>query len=63
LDSLYIEILDSGGLDLEAWRPGCLDAARIGEDWRYVAARWEEGIGRSSYTLELEELGGYTHIS
>ncbi len=35
-----------------------LDAG-IGGDWRQVAARWEEGIGRNSHTLELEELGGF----
>ena len=25
-----------------------------------VAARWEEGIGRNSHTLELQELGGFS---
>ena len=35
-----------------------LDAGRIGRDWRWVASRWEEGIGRTSHMLELEELAG-----
>ena len=43
--------------------PGCQDAGRIGGDWRLVAARWEERIGRTSHTLELEELGGFEMIS
>ena len=63
LDPLYIKISDSGGLDLEAW---CLDVwmlaglERIGRGDGGIGmdARWEEGIGRTSHTLELQELGG-----
>ena len=44
--------------------PGCLDAGRIGggdggDGGIGMDARWEEGIGRTSHTLELEELGGF----
>ena len=56
LDPFNIKISDSGGLGLEAWMPGCW------QDWRgleEVTARWEEGIGRNSHTLELQELGGF----
>jgi len=60
LDPLYIKISDSGGLDLEAW---CLDAG-CWKDWNgfeevtEVTAFWGEGTGRTSHTLELQELGG-----
>ena len=67
IGSLYIKISDSGGLDLEAW---CLDAWMLaGLEWIGggdggdggigMDARWEEGIGRTSHTLELQELGGF----
>ena len=49
--------------------PGCLDAEGLewigggdggdgGDGGIGMAARWEEGIGRNSHTLELQELGG-----
>ena len=49
---------------MAGWRPLKLDSWRPGyqQDWRGlegVAARWQEGIGRNSHTLELEELGGF----
>ena len=61
LDPLYIKISDSGELDLEAW---CLDA------WMLEGLEWigggdggdVGGIGRSSHTLELQELGRYTIV-
>jgi hypothetical protein len=61
LDPSYIEFCSSRGLDLDACRCGCLDTG-CWQDCRgleRVAARWEEGIGRKSHALELEELGGY----
>ena len=63
LDRPNIEILDSRGLDLEAW---CLDDWMLAGfegleevmDVTEVTAGWEEGIGRNSHTLELQEAGG-----
>ena len=59
MDPPNIKISDSGGLDLEAW---CLDAGRFGMDLRSteVTAFWGEGIGRTSHTLELQDVGGFT---
>ena len=64
LDRPNIEILDSRGLDLEAW---CLDDWMLAGfegleevmDVTEVTAGWEEGIGRNSHMLELQELGEY----
>ena len=60
LDAPNLKILDSGGLDLEAWMP---DVGRIGMDWRlqrwWRGLVWEERIGRNSHTLKLQELGGF----
>jgi hypothetical protein len=50
-DSLYIELGSSQGLDLEAWRPGGLDAG-CWQDWKWVAARWEERLEGSPHTLD-----------
>ena len=64
-DPPNIKISDSGGLDLEAW---CLDVWMLeGLEWIGggdggaggigMDAGWEEGIGRNSHMLELQELG------
>ena len=60
LDHPNIKISDSGGLDLESW---CLDAWMLRdcnglEEVTEVPAFWGGGIGRSSHTLKLQELGG-----
>ena len=47
--------------------PGCLDAEGLegiagghgGDGGIGMDARWHEGIGRTSHTLELQELGGF----
>ena len=62
LDPPNIQISDSGGLDLEAWMPGCWQDWRGLEKVTEVTARWGEGIGRNSHTLELQELGGYASV-
>ena len=60
LDPPNIKISDSGGLGPETW---CLDAG-CWKEWNgleevtEVTEGWEEGIGRNSYTLKLQELGG-----
>ena len=59
LDPLYIKISDSGGLDLEAWMPGCWKDWNGLEEVTEVTAFWGEGFGRNSHTLELQELGGF----
>ena len=59
-----IKISDSGGSGLEPW---CLDAWMLaGLEWIGggdgaigLDARWEDGIGRTSHTLKLQELGGF----
>ena len=60
LDPPNIKTSDSGGLV-----PGCLDAGRIGMDWRRWrrGLEWEEGIGRNFHTLELQELGGFVFLN
>ena len=60
LDPPNIKISDSGGLDLEAWCPdaGCRQDWNGLEEVTEVTAFWGEGIGRTSHTLELQELGG-----
>ena len=64
LDPPNIKISDSGGLDPKAW---CLDVWML-KDWNKlkevteVTAFWEEGTGRNSHTLKLQELGGSDDI-
>jgi hypothetical protein len=64
LDRPDIEISDSRGLNLEAW---CLDDWMLAGfegleevmDVTEVTAGWQEGIGRNSHMLGLQELGEY----
>ena len=70
LDPPDIKISDSGGLDLESsclvvWMLGGLEwigGGDGGDGGIGMDARWEEGIGRNSHTLELQELGGFIYI-
>ena len=53
-------------LEAWIWRRGCLDAG-CWKDWNGLeevtevteGLEWEEGIGRMSHTLKLQELGRY----
>ena len=44
-------------LEAWIWKPDACMLAGL-EEVTEVTAGWEEGIGRSSHTLELQELGG-----
>ena len=56
---LRFQILEAGIWRPGAWMPGCWQDWRGLEEVTEATARWEEGIGRNSHTLELQELGGF----